>query len=291
MQIALSRRTPSAHARRMASVIFRIVLALACVVLPLLLLVPLVGRVTADPAWQPLVAAVKLALILGVYAFYVNRIEKRPAYELTLQRAAREWCSGIVLGAGLFGLVIALLSTFDAFRITGSGPWLPVAGMLPGLLIGALFEEIMFRAIIFRILEESIGSWLALGISAAIFGLMHFMNPGAGVTGTLAVGIEAGILLGAAYMLTRRLWLCTAIHFAWNFTQGAIFSTAVSGHGHAGLFQSTLTGPAWLTGGKFGPEASVAAVFLCLAAGSAMLVICARSGAIVQPFWRHMPQA
>ena len=51
---------------------------------------------------------------------------------------------------------------------------------------------------------------------------MVLPNP-AGATGA------AKDLLAAAYMLTRRLWLCIGIHFAWNFTQGGIFSAAVSG--------------------------------------------------------------
>lgn len=64
---------------------------------------------------------------------------------------------------------------------------------------------------------------------------------------TLCMGILAGVMFGAAYMATRRLWLCMASHFAWNFTQGEIFSVAVSDHAPQGLFQSELVGADWPT--------------------------------------------
>jgi hypothetical protein len=97
--------------------------------------------------------------------------------------------------------------------------------------------------------------------------------------------LEAGILLAAAYMLTRRLWLCMGLHFAWNFTQGGIFSAAVSGGASHGLLKATLVGPDWLTGGAFGPEASAVAVVVCTTAGLLLLVAADRKGHVIQPAW------
>jgi membrane protease YdiL (CAAX protease family) len=92
-------------------------------------------------------------------------------------------------------------------------------------------------------------------------------------------------MLGAAYVLTRRLWLPIGIHAAWNFTQGGIFSVAVSGGKTTGLLEATLTGPEWLTGGAFGAEASVVAMVLCTALGVWLLVLAARHGRFIVPFW------
>jgi hypothetical protein len=76
------------------------------------------------------------------------------------------------------------------------------------------------------------------------------------------------LLLGAAYLLTRRLWLAMGIHSGWNFTQGWIFSVPVSG-GKApeGLLLTTRHGPEWLTGGAFGLEASAVAMVVATLAG------------------------
>ena len=156
---------------------------------------------------------------------------------------------------------------------------------VPGFILTGVLEETLVRGIVFRILEKSLGSWLALGISAALFGLLHLLNPGATLLNAAAIAIEAGVLLAAAYMLTRRLWLCIGTHIAWNFTQGGIFSVAVSGGASKGLLQSRMIGPDWLTGGTFGAEASVVALGVCLAAGIALAVLAAKKGHIVPAFW------
>jgi uncharacterized protein len=86
-------------------------------------------------------------------------------------------------------------------------------------------------------------------------------------------------------LLTRRLWLCVGIHFAWNFTQGGVFSAAVSGGKTTGLLQGQMVGPAWLTGGAFGAEASLVALVVCAVAGLLLVIAAKRSGHVIQPFW------
>ena len=75
------------------------------------------------------------------------------------------------------------------------------------------------------------------------------------------------------------------IHFAWNFTQGGIFGIAVSGQEVEGLFQSTLEGPALLTGGEFGAETSVIAIIICSGAGLFFLWKARKRGHFTEPFW------
>jgi hypothetical protein len=94
-------------------------------------------------------------------------------------------------------------------------------------------------------------------------------------------------MLAAAYTLTRRLWLCMGIHIAWNFTQGGIFSVAVSGGQSKGLLQSRMVGPDWLTGGAFGAEASVVALGICFAAGIVLAILATKRGHVVPPFWSN----
>jgi hypothetical protein len=103
----------------------------------------------------------------------------------------------------------------------------------------------------------------ALLASSLLFGLMHIAQPGATWWSSLAIAIEAGLLLGAAYKWSGTLWLPIGIHWSWNFFQGNVFGFAVSGSdAGASLLQSRVQGPDILTGGPFGAEASILTVIL-----------------------------
>lgn len=138
----------------------------------------------------------------------------------------------------------------------------------------ALIEEIFFRGVLLRLLDQRFGSMVALAATSLFFGRAHLANPEGTVAGALAIALEAGLMLGAAFLLTRRLWLAIGIHLAWNFFQGGVFGGNVSGsdlNESGGLFRSELSGPDWLTGGTIGVEGSVVAVLICVAAGLIML--------------------
>ena len=125
----------------------------------------------------------------------------------------------------------------------------------------AVGEEILFRGVLFRWFDEMWGFAGALIVSALVFGLVHITNDNATWWSSLAIAIEAGLLLGAAYKWSGTLWLPIGIHWAWNFSQGNIFGFEVSGN-EAGpsLLHAQVEGPEWITGGAFGAEASVIAV-------------------------------
>ncbi|MGH7969800.1 MAG: lysostaphin resistance A-like protein, partial [Limisphaerales bacterium] len=153
----------------------------------------------------------------------------------------------------------------------------------------AVGEEVVMRGVAYRLFEEGFGTTIAVLLSGALFGLLHVANPGATVESTIAIALEAGVLLAAAYVLTRSLWFPIGLHFGWNFTEGGIFGTSVSGGKSAtGLIATHVSGPNYLTGGLFGPEASLPAVLVCLMAALVMLVLADRRGewkAIRVRFW------
>ena len=122
-------------------------------------------------------------------------------------------------------------------------------------------------------------------ITSALFGLGHIFNPDASALSSFAIAVEAGILLGGAYMLTRRLWVPLGLHAAWNFTQGFIWDVPVSGIDQQGLVEAKLSGPEWLSGGAFGLEASVIAMVLATAMGVWLVVRAVRAGHLVRPWW------
>ena len=118
-------------------------------------------------------------------------------------------------------------------------------------------------SVVFRWIDERWNTGVALLISALFFGWMHINNDNATWWSSLAIAIEAGLLLGAAYKWSGTLWVPIGIHWAWNYTQGNIFGLAVSGT-NAGttMLNTTVGGPEIITGGAFGPEASIISVIL-----------------------------
>jgi membrane protease YdiL (CAAX protease family) len=136
----------------------------------------------------------------------------------------------------------------------------------------AVTEELLFRGVLHRILEQRAGSVIAIVVSSLFFGLTHLINGNATVWGTLAIAVEGGTMLAVAYTATRSLWLPIGLHFAWNFLQGGVFGTAVSGaESEPGLLRTVLSGPDALTGGSFGPEAGLFALLCCLVTTALLL--------------------
>jgi membrane protease YdiL (CAAX protease family) len=243
-------------------------------------------------AFLVVASALRLPMLLAaavvplLYVAYVRVVERRPVTELATAGVARELLRGFVIGAALFAVTMAILRLTGVATITRGDGWHALASGLGSAVAAALVEETLLRAIFFRIVEESVGSVIALLASAALFGFLHAFNPGATLVSTVAIALEAGVLLAAAYMYTRRLWMAIGLHAAWNFTEGGIFGASVSGHDAHGLFISHFSGRPILSGGAFGPEASVVAVAVCLAAGIALLV---RSrGHFRPPFWARI---
>lgn len=151
----------------------------------------------------------------------------------------------------------------------------------------SILEEIIVRGIIFRIMEEKLGSYIALIISAIIFGVLHLANPNSSILAAAGLAIQAGLLLAAAYIYTRNLWFPIAVHFAWNFTQSAIFGAAVSGTKTSKtLITSHIEGEKWFTGGAFGPEGSLQATVFCFIVAVVLMVSSSKKGNIVRPYWR-----
>jgi uncharacterized protein len=272
-------------ARALANPFVRIVVALLFIAIPFALVATPFNMFVADKSLKRLGALLLTAIVVGAYWSYVRIVEKRRVAELSGPRALPELGAGVLLGAFLFCATIGVLAALGVYQVTGSNGWAAVLVTVPAFILSGVLEEVVMRGVVFRLLEQSLGSWIALAISAAIFGLLHLLNPGATLLNAGAVMLEAGVMLAAAYMVTRRLWFCIGIHIAWNFTEGGIFSAAVSGGHTEGLLQSKLTGADWLTGGAFGAEGSLVAVVICAAAGALLVARAVKKGNIVQPFW------
>lgn len=225
--------------------------------------------------------ATSVAVVLG-YIWVVQRTERQAPLEMARKGAGAAIGIGAMIGLVLFGSVILNLVFLDYYTVSGLGSPIAALGLFGMLVAASVTEEVMFRGILFRIFEEWTGTWIALGITSILFGLMHLVNPNASLWGALAIAVEAGGLLTAAYIATRRLWLPIGLHIGWNIAGGVIFSTEVSGNNTPqGLLDSTLHGNRLLTGGSFGPEASLYSVVFCVLTAIVFMWLAYRRGHIV----------
>jgi membrane protease YdiL (CAAX protease family) len=208
----------------------------------------------------------------------VRTLEGRRPAELAPTPGAALFLAGLLLGGALFAVVIGLLAVAGVARI---GAWQGTARLAPALSVAlgsAVGEEIVFRGVLFRLVEERAGTTVGIVVSAVLFGVVHCLQPGANLISILAIALEAGVLLALAFAATRSLWAPIGLHLGWNFTEGGVFGQAVSGGQAHGLIASTLHGGPFVTGGAFGPEASLTAMAVSLLASAALAGTTLRRG-------------
>ena len=242
---------------------------------------------TADPLHHAL-ATLSLQLLPALlgYAILVRLIERRRMRELSARAIPTYGLVGFLSGAVLFSVVVGVLYLAGSYHVIGTDPqvdWLP--GVLVAGIGAGISEEIITRGVIFRVVEEGLGTWWALVISALFFGGAHIFNPGATLWSSAAIAIEAGLLLAMIYHVTRSLWACIGLHAGWNIMQGTVYGIPVSGGASKGWLISSRTGPDWLSGGVFGAEASVVALLACSLVTLALLMVALRRKSIVAPAW------
>lgn len=233
-----------------------------------------------DPRLEFLTRCIGAAIALGAYALLVRLGEARAPREIGVAPAAAGLAAGLILGLASFGLVMAVLVAFGIYDVEFLGP--TPAWRAAGLAIEAgVVEELLIRGVVLRLLWRAFGPLPAFLVSAALFGGGHLPNPDSSWFAALCVAVEAGIMLGAFYALTGRLWVSIGFHVTWNFAQGYLFGAAVSGGSIGPALARSIADPGtpvWLSGGRFGPEASLPALAVCSAVGIAALWAAARAG-------------
>lgn len=144
-----------------------------------------------------------------------------------------------------------------------SSSWSATALRLALLLApAALWEELVFRGYLWTVAEQAGGVVVARWSTAVAFGVVHLMNPGAGVLSTILV-VTAGLCLGLLRERTGSLAAVWLAHFAWNWVMAAVLHVAVSGVAFdTPEYRTVVSGPTWWTGGSWGPEGGVAALLV-----------------------------
>lgn len=246
------------------------------------------GRMLPSPGGVSLANLLGAAAALGAYALFVRLYERRWPTEVGPKGLL--WLpTGLALGVVLLlasaGLVYAGgWSVVAQIADRGDWPRLVVAAMVVQFGV-AVLEELLLRGVFFRVVERSLGSWLALALSAVLFGLMHAGNPNATWWAAAGLALQAGVLLGAAYMASRSLWLPIGVHWGWNAMQAGVVGGTVSGHATRSVVTVEAAGPEILSGGAFGLEGSLVATGVCSAVAVVLCLIAVRRGQIIPGFW------
>jgi membrane protease YdiL (CAAX protease family) len=233
------------------------------------------------PAADRLLSAIAgcAALILAYWGA-VHLAERRAAAELSLRRMPLDLLLGGAVGAGLMAAIIAILWTAGWVSIE-TRPITAIALAARDSLRSGVVEELLLRLVIFRLVWRAFGLWPAFAFAAILFGLLHLANPDSGWFAVVALIAGEGIGI-ALYLITGRIWAPIGMHAAWNFAQGWLFGAMVSGTSEiAGgpLATRPVHGVAeLLSGGGFGPEASLTALAVSLLASAGLLWLASTRG-------------
>ena len=237
--------------------------------------VPIVGTFSNHLIGKTLFLLLGSFAVLGLYALYVKVFEKRIPHELKLRNTLPNLILGITIGGLFIVCVVGLLTLFGVYRIDAiSIDWTGIVLNCAMLSIVAVSEEIIFRGILFRMIDERFSTMFAFIISSLLFGIIHLTT--VDFLSAMAISVEAGFMLAAAYKLRNNLWVPIGIHWAWNFFLGPIFGVGVSGISQdACVIIPKITGPYILTGGDNGFEGSIVTFVLGLALG--IILFCCKA--------------
>jgi hypothetical protein len=180
-----------------------------------------------------IIFALEGGVSIAGYLLYVRLLEKRPALELSRFRLVL-LPLGLLVGMVWFGLLMAMLYEGGHYQINGLAFPNRLLSAVVFAIGTAIWEEVTFRGLLFRVTEQTFGTWVGVAVSAIAFGAVHGLNPNASLAASIAIIVESGILLAAAYFATRTLWLPIGLHFGWNFAEDFIFGVRMSGPSNSG---------------------------------------------------------
>jgi uncharacterized protein len=273
----------------------RILLGMAGMFIPLLLvnnvlLKPVLGLL---PISEEIARVIRFAILtplfMYAYIWYFGKVEKRKITEWTWNGMFRESTVGFLVAFTALSIPVLILIAIDSYEISLVNiPFYRLLYPLAILFFLAFTEEIFFRGIVYRILEESLGTPFALILSASLFTVMHLTNDFTTVWSTLSVFI-GGILLGACFRISGRLWLPSFAHLGWNFAQ-IFWGLNVSGLDKFGEYSplvATGYGSDLMTGGGFGPESSIITILSNTLISAFLIIYLYRMDRIIKPFWNR----
>jgi membrane protease YdiL (CAAX protease family) len=238
------------------------------------LLRPLAGKL--GTAFTVTTVVISEALLFGIVliaSLIMARFERRSFadYGLPFRLALRkQFWTGALWGFVMLSIIIALMMathayTFGAIALSPSGILKYGLGWALGFLLVGLFEEFTARGYLQFTLTTGMGFWPAAVVTSSLFAAGHIRNPGENWVGVVEIVLIA-VFLCVALRRTGNLWFAIGWHMAFDWGESFFYSTPNSGiHAVGHLFNASLLGPKWLSGGTVGPEASVFDVIVTVA--------------------------
>lgn len=240
-----------------------------------------------------LVVQTALSLLAALLAawFMLRCVDRSPLRGLGFPLRAgalRELGLGLGIGGLALAGAVALVALSGGYRYStepGSlAGWVATSGLaLAALAIPAAAEEALFRGYLFRALVEGPGAAVAVVVTSAVFAILHGSNPGTGTFALVNIFL-AGVFMAVAVLRTGTLWLATGVHLGWNWVMSGPLDLPVSGlQGlDVPMYDATVVGPAWVTGGPFGPEGGLVGTVAAVV-GLVMVVRVTRPGGMLGP--------
>jgi len=220
------------------------------------------------------------------YILFFKKYDKRVVTEFATNRLVKNLFIGFAVGFILQSLTILVIYLNGSYSVVKINPISFILIPFALMFTVAIIEEVLVRGIIFRIMEEKLGSYISLTFSSVLFGVLHLANPNVTLISAICI-TTAGFLMGATFIYSRNLWMPIALHFAWNFTQSGIFGAITSGNEKTNsLIVAKIQGPEFITGGEFGPEGSIQAIVFCAIGTIIFLVLSQRENKIIKPYWK-----
>lgn len=231
-----------------------------------------------------IVAAIPLGTAMAVTLVFVSYLDRGSLATLGLSYDSQS-LTYVAYGAGvafgcvtlmvLFGLVGGFIEIRRSRVSEDCVSCLPVFfGGLADFFTGAVFEEIITRGYIYYILYETWGVGAAIVGSSVIFCLAHLIRHSKTPMMFTLNAFIFGLITAACRHYTGALWLPIGLHFGWNVAAGPLFGLPYSGRNYdRGVVISEVSGPEWLTGGFYSPDAGVVGTAALLVAAIGLIAI------------------
>ncbi|MGB7374045.1 CPBP family intramembrane glutamic endopeptidase [Pontixanthobacter sp.] len=227
-----------------------------------------------------------LALIVAVNKLVFARLGYVKHDDLPGDSAVGDSMLGIFVGSAVLSAIVGLAAAFGLYRAQTYGAAGDFAAIIvQGALVSAVFQEVLFRGIILRLLVPITGSLLALLLSCAAYAAFFAGTTGADWPVAIMVAVSTGLLFGGCYLLTENLWLAIGAHIGWNLALGLVWGMPIMGVQYQGFLDAAVNGPLWLTGGYLGLQASALALIVAGAAGVWMILQTRGEDRLIAPFW------
>jgi membrane protease YdiL (CAAX protease family) len=207
------------------------------------------------------------ALIAAAILVRAARGERMRDYGLPLAgNSGGRWGEGFIWGLLAVGILVAAIALFGGYTLSGlsrTGGALAAALALwaATMVVLGFYEEYLFRGYPLKALASGMGFWPAAVLLSVMFGALHyFTKPMETIADALSVSL-IGLFLCLSFRRTGSLWFAAGFHTAFDFAALPLFgapNTANNGEPvPLRLLEGSFHGPAWLTGGPCGIEASL----------------------------------